>query len=75
MLIESFSNESDSSFLSERCNPAPCLPIRGLILTLLLQFKYKEVYEHIKANGYTLGPNDVPFVNVRRINNVTSEVL
>nr|XP_019593006.1 PREDICTED: nebulin isoform X21 [Rhinolophus sinicus] len=38
-------------------------------------FKYKEVYEHIKANGYTLGPNDVPFVNVRRINNVTSERL
>ncbi|XP_059560470.1 nebulin isoform X24 [Myotis daubentonii] len=38
-------------------------------------FKYKEVYEHLKANGYTLGPNDVPFVNVRRINNVTSERL
>nr|KAF6496667.1 nebulin [Rousettus aegyptiacus] len=38
-------------------------------------FKYKEVYEHIKANGYTLGPNDVPFVNVRRVNNVTSERL
>ncbi|XP_060034114.1 nebulin isoform X19 [Erinaceus europaeus] len=38
-------------------------------------FKYKEVYEHIKANGYTLGPNDVPFVNVRRINKVTSERL
>ncbi|XP_066137325.1 nebulin isoform X8 [Saccopteryx bilineata] len=38
-------------------------------------FKYKEVYEHIKANGYTLGPNDVPFVNVRRVNDVTSERL
>ncbi|XP_040330999.1 nebulin isoform X26 [Herpailurus yagouaroundi] len=38
-------------------------------------FKYKEVYEHIKANGYTLGPNDVPFVHVRRANNVTSERL
>ncbi|XP_069927002.1 nebulin isoform X31 [Oryctolagus cuniculus] len=38
-------------------------------------FKYKEVYEHIKANGYTLGPNDVPFVNVRRVNKVTSERL
>ncbi|XP_070435836.1 nebulin isoform X29 [Equus przewalskii] len=38
-------------------------------------FKYKEVYEHIKAHGYTLGPNDVPFVNVRRVNNVTSERL
>uniref|UniRef100_G1P067 Nebulin n=1 Tax=Myotis lucifugus TaxID=59463 RepID=G1P067_MYOLU len=38
-------------------------------------FKYKEVYEHLKANGYTLGPNDVPFVNVRRVNNVTSERL
>ncbi|XP_004674937.1 PREDICTED: nebulin [Condylura cristata] len=38
-------------------------------------FKYKEAYEHIKANGYTLGPNDVPFVNVRRVNNVTSERL
>ncbi|TEA37954.1 hypothetical protein DBR06_SOUSAS30910008 [Sousa chinensis] len=38
-------------------------------------FKYKEVYEHMKANGYTLGPNDVPFVNVRRVNNVTSERL
>ncbi|XP_077623958.1 nebulin [Crocuta crocuta] len=38
-------------------------------------FKYKEVYEHIKANGYTLGPNDVPFVHVRRVNNVTSERL
>ncbi|KAF6361879.1 nebulin [Rhinolophus ferrumequinum] len=38
-------------------------------------FKYKEVYEHIKANGYTLGPNDVPFVNVRRINSVTNERL
>lgn len=52
-----------------------CLPISNLTLTLLLQFKYKEVYEHLKANGYTLGPNDVPFVNVRRVNNVTSEVL
>ncbi|KAJ8784228.1 hypothetical protein J1605_008379 [Eschrichtius robustus] len=39
------------------------------------EFKYKEVYEHMKANGYTLGPNDVPFVNVRRVNNVTSERL
>uniref|UniRef100_A0A8C9B2P9 Nebulin n=1 Tax=Prolemur simus TaxID=1328070 RepID=A0A8C9B2P9_PROSS len=38
-------------------------------------FKYKEVYEHIKANGYTLGPKDVPFVHVRRVNNVTSERL
>ncbi|XP_070279116.1 nebulin isoform X7 [Myotis yumanensis] len=38
-------------------------------------FKYKEVYEHLKANGYTLGPNDVPFVNVRRVNDVTSERL
>ncbi|XP_055428570.1 nebulin isoform X14 [Bubalus kerabau] len=38
-------------------------------------FKYKEVYEHMKAYGYTLGPNDVPFVNVRRVNNVTSERL
>ncbi|XP_065736283.1 nebulin [Phocoena phocoena] len=38
-------------------------------------FKYKEVYEHMKANGYTLGPNDVPFVNVRRVNDVTSERL
>ncbi|XP_040827497.1 nebulin isoform X2 [Ochotona curzoniae] len=38
-------------------------------------FKYKEVYEHMKANGYTLGPNDVPFVNVRRVNQVTSERL
>ncbi|XP_008564594.1 PREDICTED: nebulin [Galeopterus variegatus] len=38
-------------------------------------FKYKEVYEHIKAYGYTLGPNDVPFVHVRRANNVTSERL
>nr|XP_031534401.1 nebulin isoform X12 [Vicugna pacos] len=38
-------------------------------------FKYKEVYEHLKAYGYTLGPNDVPFVNVRRVNNVTSERL
>ncbi|XP_004375436.1 nebulin [Trichechus manatus latirostris] len=38
-------------------------------------FKYKEVYEHIKANGYTLGPNDVPFVYVRRVNKVTSERL
>lgn len=52
-----------------------CSPISDLILTLRLQFKYKEVYEHMKANGYTLGPNDVPFVNVRRVNNVTSEVL
>nr|XP_006974310.2 nebulin isoform X5 [Peromyscus maniculatus bairdii] len=38
-------------------------------------FKYKEAYEHIKANGYTLGPKDVPFVHVRRVNNVTSERL
>ncbi|XP_027416730.1 nebulin isoform X22 [Bos indicus x Bos taurus] len=38
-------------------------------------FKYKEVYEHMKAYGYTLGPNDVPFVNVRRVNNITSERL
>ncbi|XP_032211447.1 nebulin isoform X17 [Mustela erminea] len=38
-------------------------------------FKYKEVYEHIKANGYTLGPKDVPFVHVRRVNDVTSERL
>uniref|UniRef100_A0A8D0QC31 SH3 domain-containing protein n=1 Tax=Sus scrofa TaxID=9823 RepID=A0A8D0QC31_PIG len=38
-------------------------------------FKYKEVYEHFKANGYTLGPKDVPFVHVRRVNNVTSERL
>ncbi|XP_073926876.1 nebulin isoform X36 [Castor canadensis] len=38
-------------------------------------FKYKEAYEHIKANGYTLGPKDVPFVHVRRANNVTSERL
>ncbi|EFB21676.1 hypothetical protein PANDA_015870, partial [Ailuropoda melanoleuca] len=38
-------------------------------------FKYKEVYEHFKANGYTLGPKDVPFVHVRRVNDVTSEVL
>ncbi|EPY85178.1 nebulin [Camelus ferus] len=38
-------------------------------------FKYKEVYEHLKAYGYTLGPNDVPFVNVRRVNSVTSERL
>ncbi|KAM4859048.1 nebulin [Thomomys bottae] len=38
-------------------------------------FKYKEVYEHIKANGYTLGPKDVPFVHVRRANKVTSERL
>nr|XP_025863837.1 nebulin [Vulpes vulpes] len=38
-------------------------------------FKYKEVYEHIKANGYTLGPKDVPFVHVRRVNNVTNERL
>ena len=52
-----------------------CSSIRDLILTFLLQFKYKEVYEHMKAYGYTLGPNDVPFVNVRRVNNITSEVL
>uniref|UniRef100_A0A8C4N0J8 Nebulin n=1 Tax=Equus asinus asinus TaxID=83772 RepID=A0A8C4N0J8_EQUAS len=58
-----------------KCNAALCLPISDLILTLLSQFKYKEVYEHIKAHGYTLGPNDVPFVNVRRVNNVTSERL
>ncbi|KAK7824402.1 hypothetical protein U0070_025198 [Myodes glareolus] len=32
-------------------------------------FKYKEAYEHIKAYGYTLGPKDVPFVHVRRVNN------
>ncbi|XP_036599905.1 nebulin [Trichosurus vulpecula] len=38
-------------------------------------FKYKEVYEHLKANGYTLGPKDVPFVHVRRANKVTSERL
>uniref|UniRef100_A0A4X2LKB4 Nebulin n=1 Tax=Vombatus ursinus TaxID=29139 RepID=A0A4X2LKB4_VOMUR len=38
-------------------------------------FKYKEVYEHLKANGYTLGPKDVPFVHVRRANQVTSERL
>ncbi|XP_026634441.1 nebulin [Microtus ochrogaster] len=38
-------------------------------------FKYKEAYEHIKAYGYTLGPKDVPFVHVRRVNNVTSERL
>ncbi|XP_055254652.1 nebulin isoform X9 [Moschus berezovskii] len=38
-------------------------------------FKYKEVYEHMKAYGYTLGPNDVPFVNVRRVNSITSERL
>ncbi|XP_063115150.1 nebulin isoform X20 [Cavia porcellus] len=38
-------------------------------------FKYKEVYEHMKANGYTLGPKDVPFVHVRRVNDVTSERL
>uniref|UniRef100_A0A7N5JE93 Nebulin n=1 Tax=Ailuropoda melanoleuca TaxID=9646 RepID=A0A7N5JE93_AILME len=38
-------------------------------------FKYKEVYEHFKANGYTLGPKDVPFVHVRRVNDVTSERL
>ncbi|XP_054334938.1 nebulin isoform X4 [Pongo pygmaeus] len=38
-------------------------------------FKYKEAYEHTKAYGYTLGPKDVPFVHVRRVNNVTSERL
>ncbi|XP_065787615.1 nebulin isoform X17 [Muntiacus reevesi] len=38
-------------------------------------FKYKEVYEHMKAYGYTLGPNDVPFVNVRRVNSITNERL
>ncbi|XP_078002293.1 LOW QUALITY PROTEIN: nebulin [Phascolarctos cinereus] len=38
-------------------------------------FKYKEVYEHLKANGYTLGLKDVPFVHVRRANQVTSERL
>ncbi|XP_043343921.1 nebulin isoform X5 [Cervus canadensis] len=38
-------------------------------------FKYKEVYEHMKAYGYTLGPNDVPFVNVRRVNSIINERL
>ncbi|XP_050606357.1 nebulin isoform X36 [Macaca thibetana thibetana] len=38
-------------------------------------FKYKEAYEHTKAYGYTLGPKDVPFVHVRRVNSVTSERL
>lgn len=63
-----------SLFYLQKCNVASCLPITDLIPTLLLQFKYKEAYEHTKAYGYTLGPKDVPFVHVRRVNNVTSEV-
>jgi hypothetical protein len=62
------------SFLIEKYNAALYTIITDLVVTLLLQFKYKEAYEHIKANGYTLGPKDVPFVHVRRANNVTSEV-
>ncbi|XP_025061002.1 nebulin isoform X9 [Alligator sinensis] len=35
--------------------------------------KYKEAYEHTKAKGYTLGPKDVGFENIRKVNKVINE--
>ncbi|XP_014104770.1 PREDICTED: nebulin isoform X12 [Pseudopodoces humilis] len=37
--------------------------------------KYKEAYEHMKAKGYTLGPKDVGFESVRKVNQVINERL
>ncbi|XP_066409176.1 nebulin [Molothrus aeneus] len=37
--------------------------------------KYKEAYEHMKAKGYTLGPKDVGFENVRKVNQAINERL
>ncbi|XP_014748736.1 PREDICTED: nebulin, partial [Sturnus vulgaris] len=37
--------------------------------------KYKEAYEHMKAKGYTLGPKDVCFENVRKVNQAINERL
>lgn len=74
MLREWISNQGTISFLIEKHSTILCVVITDLSLILFSQFKYKEAYEHIKANGYTLGPKDVPFVHVRRVNNVTSEV-
>uniref|UniRef100_A0A8C0IFJ5 Nebulin n=1 Tax=Bubo bubo TaxID=30461 RepID=A0A8C0IFJ5_BUBBB len=37
--------------------------------------KYKEAYEHMKAKGYTLGPKDVGFENVKKVNQAINERL
>uniref|UniRef100_A0A8C8ANM3 Nebulin n=1 Tax=Otus sunia TaxID=257818 RepID=A0A8C8ANM3_9STRI len=40
-----------------------------------LILKYKEAYEHMKAKGYTLGPKDVGFENVKKVNQAINERL
>uniref|UniRef100_A0A8C3IRB5 Nebulin n=1 Tax=Chrysemys picta bellii TaxID=8478 RepID=A0A8C3IRB5_CHRPI len=42
---------------------------------LILQLKYKEAYEHIKAKGYTLGPKAVGFEHIKKVNKVLNERL
>ncbi|XP_036401156.1 nebulin [Megalops cyprinoides] len=37
--------------------------------------KYKEAYDLMKAKNYTLDPNSVNFVNIRKVNAVTNERL
>ncbi|KAM4697895.1 LOW QUALITY PROTEIN: nebulin [Rhinophrynus dorsalis] len=37
--------------------------------------KYKEVYEHLKAKSYKLGPDNINFVNIKKVNNILNERL
>lgn len=39
-----------------------------------LQVKYREAFDLMKAKAYTLDPEGVNFVNIRKTNKVTNQV-